>query len=462
MTIKSAYTLLLAACCSTAVLAQADPCGTWETLSAAEKDKAIENHTLYRDQVKAGNFDGAFPLWKAVYEAAPGADGNRSLHYSDGRDIYLAKFQEETDEAKKQEYSDMVMKLYAEHHQCYPKESEALYSNEIYNMFYVLKRPYEEEYDILMAAKELADAAEKDLDFRILAPMGYITQYQYSAENISADEARNLIEEARAIAEKHEAMDDATDYQTAIETHDAAVKGIEPYVFDCDYFMPVFEKEYGELPSYATDDKDALIAARTPREDLVRRMLGANCSRDNVAMIEKLDTQIEEIARKVYAMDNPMTIAKQMYESGDVDGALAEYEKVAATAEPQLQGSIYLQMASIHNVDKNSKSQARNYARKAAAARPGWGKPYLLIGDLYASSSRSCSTDPFEQRLVILAAMNQYARAKSDPETAGTAQSRINKYSSSAPTKEMIFQRGLKSGASASTGCWVGESVTLP
>lgn len=462
MTIRHAATLLLASAIATAALAQGDPCATWETLDPAAKDKAIENHTLYRDQVKAGNFDAAFPLWKAVYDAAPAADGKRSLHYSDGRDIYLAKFQQETDEAKKQEYSDMVMKLYAEHHECYPKESEALYSNEIYNMFYVLKRPYEEEYEILMAARKLAEQNENDLDFRMIAPMGYITQYQYSAENISADEARKLIEEARAMAANHEGMADASDYQTAIETHDAAVKGIEPYVFDCDYFMPVFEKDFAALPAFDTDDEAQLINARTKREDLVRRMLGANCSRESVTMIGQLDGEIETIARKVYEMNNPMTIANQMYEAGDVDGALAKYEEVAATAEPQLQGSIYLQMASVYNVAKKQKGKAREYARKAAAARPGWGKPYMLIGDLYASSSRSCSSDPFKQRVVILAAMNQYARAKADPDTASDAQKRINNYAGSAPTKEMLFERGIQSGSTASTGCWVGETVTLP
>ena len=149
MTIKAAYTLLLAACFSTAALAQADPCGTWETLGKKAKDDAITNHTLYRDLVKAKQFEKAFPLWEAVYKAAPGADGKRSLHYSDGRDIYLAKYEAATDEAEKQQYSDMIMRLYEENHKCYPKESAALYSNQIYNMFYVLKRPYEEQYDVL-------------------------------------------------------------------------------------------------------------------------------------------------------------------------------------------------------------------------------------------------------------------------------------------------------------------------
>ena len=342
----------------------------------------------------------------------------------------------------------MVMRLYEEQHKCYPKESAALYTNEVYNMFYVLKRPYEEEYAVLMRALELTG---DDADFRLLTPLGYVTSYQYTSKNITDEEARRLIEVARGIAKLHKDKNDAEQYAQAIAAHDAAVKGIEPYVFDCEYFMPEFKSAYEAL---APGDVEA-------REGLLRRMLGANCERASNDIIQKLDGEVSALRREEYERNNPMSVAKSMYEAGDVDGALAKYEEVAETADPQLKGSIYLQMAGIYRVDKNSSSQARNYARKAAAVRPGWGKPYILIGDLYAASSRSCSTDPFQQRVVILAAIDEYARAKSDPESAGDAQDRINKYSGSTPSAEMLFERGIKPGSTASTGCWIGETVTL-
>lgn len=454
MTIKSTLGLALGLGFATIAGAQGDPCATWDKLDNRAKDEAITNHTLYRDLVKAQNYEEAFPMWQKVYNVAPAADGQRSTHYADGRAIYLAKFNAATDSTEKQKYSDMVMKLYEEHHKCYPKESAALYTNEVYNMFYVLKRPYEEEYDVLMRALELTG---DDADFRLLTPLGYVTSYQYTSKNISDKEARRLIEVARGIAQLHKEKNDAQEYADAIVAHDAAVKGIEPYVFDCDYFMPEFEADYAALTSAATADEDGLA----DREDLVRRMLGANCARAEVALVGKVDAEISMIRKRIYEENNPMSVAKNMYESGDVDGALAKYEEVAGTADNQLKGSIYLQMAGIYRVDKRNFSQARNYARKAASTRPGWGKPYILIGDLYAASSSSCSTDPFQQRVVILAAIDEYARAKSDPGTAGEAQNRINKYSGSTPSAEMMFQRGLKPGASASTGCWVGETVTL-
>ena len=36
-------------------------------------------------------------------------------------------------------------------------------------------------------------------------------------------------------------------------------------------------------------------------------------------------------------------------------------------------------------------SSARSYANKAASLRSGWGEPYMLIGNMYASSGKRCS-----------------------------------------------------------------------
>lgn len=40
----------------------------------------------------------------------------------DGRDMYMRKFQAETDEAKKAEYAGMILRLYDEQIQCYGNE----------------------------------------------------------------------------------------------------------------------------------------------------------------------------------------------------------------------------------------------------------------------------------------------------------------------------------------------------
>ncbi len=447
MTLRKAFALVCGLGLSTLALAQGDPCANWSKLPTAQQDAAIEAHTLYRDLVKAKRFEEAFPLWEKVYTMAPAADGNRALHYIDGRDIYLARYAATTDTVKRAEYAKMIMRFYDEQRQCYPKDAAGLYSPQVYYMFYVMNRPYDEVYPVIKKAIEVNG---NKTDFRILSPLGYTVTRLFQEQKISKEEARSMIERGREIAAANTASADAANYKEASEIADDVIQPIELYIFDCEYFKPRYEAEYRADP----DNPDVY-------QEVMRRLVRVGCDKSD-ALIAEIQAKDLNRRKSEYEANNPMSVAATLYDNGNVDGALAKYEEIAKTADGQLKGSIYLQMASIYRVDKGSPSRARDYARKAAAARPGWGKPYLMIGDMYASSSRSCSTDPFQQRIIILAALDEYARAKSDGETASTAQSRINKYAPSAPTKAMLFERGIQSGEKRSTGCWIGETVTLP
>jgi hypothetical protein len=106
-------------------------------------------------------------------------------------------------------------------------------------------------------------------------------------------------------------------------------------------------------------------------------------------------------------------------------------------------------------------SQARATAYEAAKHRDGWGRPYMLIGDMYGSSARSCGDD-WNQRLAIIAAIDKYNYAGSiDPEVARDARERVSKYNASLPDLSEGHMRGVKKGAKEQVGCWIGETVTV-
>ena len=120
-----------------------------------------------------------------------------------------------------------------------------------------------------------------------------------------------------------------------------------------------------------------------------------------------------------------------------------------------------MSIASIEGRKLGQKSKARADAYQAAKLRSGWGKPYMLIGDLYAKSSRSCG-DAFDARLVILAAIDKWAHAKSiDPSVAAEANKKINSYKKSYPDKGEAHMRGLHAGQPVKVKCWIGETVKL-
>ena len=438
--------LMLAAAGALSLQAQEEICVTWTSLPPAEADQVETKHMFYRDKIKAGDLTAAMPLWQEVYAKAPAADGQRPFHYIDGRTLYLDLYANAETDEQKQEYADMIVKLYDEQRACYPDDAIGTYSSQVYDMFYTMNRPYDDIYPVAVTAME--EAGEKT-DFRVLTPVGYLVPYMFTRDLIDAAEARRVVEMARGIAAANADGPQGQNYTDAIEAADKSVAVIERNIFDCDYFKAKLEPEYRANP----DDYE------TQRE-VVRTLRQAGCSLEDPLVAELVEkTNAYELAE--YERNNPVTAARKMIDEGDMEGGMAKLESVAdTTSNADKKAALYLNMASLYR-EENQYSTARKYANMAAAAKPGWGRPYIMIGDMYASSSSSCSTDPFNQRLVILAALNKYRQAAADPETKSTANSRISKYSSSLPTTEMLFERGLKPGETKSTGCWIGETVTL-
>ncbi len=113
--------------------------------------------------------------------------------------------------------------------------------------------------------------------------------------------------------------------------------------------------------------------------------------------------------------------------------------------------------------DRGQKSKARSLAREALSLNPSYGRAYLFIAGLYASSANACGNDAFSKRMVYVAALAKARKAKQvDPSIGPSAQRMINSYQRNVPSKKDIFEAGKTSGGSHRVGCWIGESVRIP
>ena len=112
----------------------------------------------------------------------------------------------------------------------------------------------------------------------------------------------------------------------------------------------------------------------------------------------------------------------------------------------------------------NKNNSAKTYALKAAAYRSGWGEPYLLIGDLYAKTSRQCGElkTEFLKRVGYWAAIDKYEYAKRiDPQLSTKSNERIEKYTEQMPSKTDIFTEGLIDEPTYKIDCWYSETVKI-
>lgn len=444
-------------------------CATWE--GNAKIDDAKNAHSIYRQAIKTKDYDLAFKNWQIAYDIAPAADGKRDYHFIDGAGLYKQMFEQETDEAKKKEYAEKAIALYDEAIACYKSKGIILkqatdenYQKKIgfvegrkaFDMFYTFGTPHAEVRTVLETAVEVGG---NDTEYIVFAPYTEVVLTQFTNDNMDKATARGIYDKLNAIAdyniENNQKL--GSYYKQAKESMNGRFTYIERQIFDCDYFVEKLRPEYEADP----DNPDVI-------KKTLAILKGQGCEPGN-AMYDELDGKwkqyaAEENARRQaeFEASNPRIMARKAYDAGDFPTAISKYrEAIAEEEDAEKKASYLFSIASIQFRKLNELSNARATAQEAASLRPNWGRPHMLIGDMYGKSSRNCG-DAWNQRLVVLKAIETYQYAKSvDAEVAGDATDRISKYRASMPDKNEGFMRGVKEGQKVSVGCWIGGSVTV-
>jgi hypothetical protein len=434
-------------------------CETW--VNSPNKDALEEAHVLYRQFVKTEEYDKAFEYWKKAYEGAPAADGQRSSHYKDGRAIYIHKFKNETDEAKKKEYANMVIKLFDEQIKCYPDEKVLTLGLKVYDMFYTLNSPYAENKK---ACKEAVEAGGNKTSYVVFQPYASIAVWQYQNKQMEAEEARNIYDKLNEIADYgiENNKEYSAYYKQAKEAMNATFAQIEDEIFDCAYFKSKLEPQYREHP----DDTEVL-------KYIYNKLVSKGCPEGD-ALVQEMKARYEKIVAEenaaklaAYYEENPGDHGIALFKEGKYSEALNKFEQgiqkeKAGPNDAEKLANYYFYMASIEFRQLNRYAAAREDARTAARYKPNWGQPYMLIGDMYAQTSNSCGNDAFDAALAVLAAIDKWSYAKSiDSSVAGEANSKIGRYSGYYPDRGEAFMRKVNEGDTVTVPCWIGESVRV-
>jgi hypothetical protein len=444
-------------------------CQNW--VGSKTQSDAENAHSIYRQAMKMNDFEIAFENWQVAYKLAPAADGKRDYHFMDGVELYKQKFGATTDEKKKQEYSDMIVRLYDEAIACYKSNAIALKSNspqalndkigylygrKAYDMFYVLNTPY-------LYTREALDNCIKyagnNAEYIIFDPYARIMVWEYQNKEMSKEKAVEVYKQLNDIAEYNIANNEtySEGYQQAKAAMDWAIRDIEKEIFDCEFFKDKY------LPEYEENKDDPEVLQR-----VLALLKEQNCD-PNDPVVKMLDAEWKAHAaeynakvRAEYEANNPAAAAKRAYDEGKFSEAISKYRTAIQEETDNDKKAGYLfAIASIEFRKLNLYSQARSTALSAAKLKPNWGRPYMLIGDMYGKTARSCG-DAWNQRLAILAAMDKYSYAKSlDAGVAEEANERLSAYYGSMPDKSEAFMRGLNEGSTVSVGCWIGETVRL-
>lgn len=458
-------------------LAYGQACKTWEGLP--NRDEVEGFHSIYRTYVKGkrvddlatmddNNFSIAFENWKKAYEAAPAADGQRDWHYTDGAKLYLAMIKK--DPGKKEEYAPKVIELYEAAAQCildghiqirvkgFTNEQFAgkLLGDLGFHMFYILNSSYVTNLEVFKRSLELTG---NNTLYNLFDPIAMILVYQFKNDQIDAGEVREIHQTVTDIAEYNSVNNERLGqyYADAFALFESKFKEIESDVFDCEYFQKQL------LPEYYDNQNDLDVI-----KYVFNKLKKEGCDPEQEIMVElknKYESMAAELNKQMeeeFLANNPGVAARRLYDDGQFEAAIEKYEEAIEKAEDdEKKAEYYFGIASIQFRKLKRYTTARSNALKAASLNKSWGRPYMLIGDMYAASSRTCGNDAYTRGLAVLAAIDKYEKARSvDPSVAKEARDRISKYQSSIPPKDEVFMRSMQ-GKTDKVRCWIGETVKV-
>ncbi|OAV67294.1 photosystem I assembly protein Ycf3 [Bacteroidales bacterium Barb6] len=415
--------------------------------------RCITNISLFGPYAKSGNFKDALPFWEIAYNECPGAHKDIYLH---GVRIVAWEIANEQDPAKKEALIDKLMGVY-------DKRIKYFGNDKRYGTDWILGRKAQ---DYIQYKGENIDP-KLLRDWLVVALDGYgeetealaVSQFLFASlqymlkepahkEQYIQDYLRaSAIFEAQlaTAAATNNAKDEETlkTYKTAADLSFAGSGAA-----DCE----ILQSLYAEKVEQNKDNMDYL-----------KETLGL------LKRVRCLDIDVYFAASRYVHVNEPSAesavgLGKQAVRDKDYELAIKYFDEAAdLETEPNSKADDYYMIALLM-YEQNNLSRARQYANKVLEQNPGYGSAYLLIGNMYAASSKSVyPNDAVLARAVYNVAIDKFEKARQvDPSIADEANRLIGTYRAYLPSTEDIFMHpDLEKGKPFTIGGWIGERTTI-
>ncbi|MBI1286879.1 MAG: hypothetical protein GC178_04805 [Flavobacteriales bacterium] len=412
----------------------------------ADPDKCRENVSLYREYYKQKNYDDAIMGWRWVFKNCPASTKNIVINGPTIIEHFIKKNEGNPDVRKA--YIDTLMMVYDKRIELYPDDKGYGLGRKGMDMYEYAEDDYTDAYNTLMESMETDKLIT---DPYVLMRLYLAGMKRLKAEQVELETMYDLYDKVSEI------LDDQYSKlpEGATEDNNIDMKKINQARSVID---PNFE---------AIAKEDQYVALMEPKVD---------AEPDNVQLLEKVVVMMTKrkwtnndfylkAAELLYKKNPSATAAYGLYEGyakkGQDDEA-AKYleESVKLEQDKNEKADKMLKLAKVYGGQKNY-SKARSTAQDAAALKPGWGEPYIYIGELYLGTAASCGSTPCDSKYGIWAAEDMFLKAKavdsSMAEEAGKKAASCKKYY---PIAKDCFFEGIKDGDKVTVGGWIGVETT--
>jgi len=410
----------------------------------------VMNNSLYYEffkQWKQSNYKNeawvdAVAPWRWVFKNCPKSTINIYLH---GEKILDKLIKTETDKGKKDKLIDTLMMMYDKRIQCFNKEGYVLGKKGV-DLYKLRPSAYEEAYNILKKSVNL----EKN---KSNGPT-LIYYFRAAEKMVKAGKAEKIIlvdiyDKTSEIIDFNIKKYQAENNQRKV-TNWENIKGnielsFEPYA-TCEDLISIYTIKFNETPN----DVDLL-------KKITKILDKKKCTDSDLFFQATENLHNAQPTAKSAELMGKMYIMKEDYKIA------ADYliQSVELCEDDNDKADVHYLLANVYFQLKKYVS-ARNHCYEAIKLRPNNGKPYILIGDMYVASAKSCGDNDLTSKVAYWPAVDKYIKAKNiDPSVADIAKTKINTYSQYFPVKETIFFYDLNEGDTYFVECWINENTKV-
>lgn len=405
--------------------------------------RCITNLSLYREYARGKDYEMAYGYWKIVFDECPKASKNI---YLDGVKIFKSFLNKKPEAEIKSRLADTLMLIYDRRIEHYGEKgkvrgrqgADLLKYRRNDDIKYV-----QQGYGYL---KESADLMQVKTSKAVLPTLLSASITLYKAE----------VFDAKQVIEDYIFVTSIVDQQIAAKPSDSRLKSLKEALDnnfvkegpgDCEALVDYFTEEHKtkkDNPEFLTM-LTSLLRAR-------------DCTDSELFFIASKDLHTLSPSA-----ESALNIALLAQNKGQYQEAVTFYtEAIGMEEEPTKKGDLYFSLAVSQSKLKNY-SKAHQAALKSAELKPGFGEPYILIGQLYAESKDICTNDDPKNMpsAVFWLAVDKFNKAKAvDPSLAQRANDLISTYSKYFPNKEDAFFKGINENDTYYLkGCWINEST---
>lgn len=418
----------------------------------------VMNLSLYREfykQWKQSKYkntavDDALKSWRWVFANCPRATENI---YLDGAKMVSFKMKKAKDQSVKDGLIDTLMKVYDQRIEYFPNHHKTKKSQ----VGSILGRKGVDYFKVnpakhYIAANEILGESIKLDSSNAKGPV-----YVYYFRSV-VKMAQKGDSDTAAVVDAYDMISDFVDFNISKYEKAGKTKKVQEYTnikgnientfqpfANCTDLVRIYQKKFDETP----DDVELLrkISKLLDKKDCHESELyfkttvalyKAEPSPESAYLIGKMLLKDQEFVKAVPFLE----------EATKMENEDLAYKAMIFLAEDLM------------SLKKYEKSRLAAY--NAAKVKPMAGKPYIIIGDCYAASAKTCGSDELTRKVAYWAAVDKYKKAKRvEPEIAETANKRISSYQKYFPPTELLFFYNLNEGDEYKVGCWINETTIV-